>query len=136
VPHRHRHAVAGPARRDGDRPRLLPALDERADDLLLLRYPYFEQVEPLVWNEGGTYVDTDVEFTHNVTHEWNHGLGEIVTAVLDAGMTVTGLVEHQSVPWEALPGKMTRLELDEWQLSDRPERLPHTYTLQAVRNAV
>ena len=29
--------------------------------------------------EGGTYVETDAEFVHNTTHEWNHGLGEIVT---------------------------------------------------------
>jgi SAM-dependent methyltransferase len=115
---------------------VLWALDERDDDLMLLRYPYFEQVEPLVWEDGGTYADTDVTFTHNVTHEWNHGLGEIVTAVLDAGLTITGLVEHQSVPWEALRGKMTQVDLGEWQLSDRPERLPHSYTLQAVRNAV
>jgi SAM-dependent methyltransferase len=106
------------------------------DDDLLLRYPYFEQVEPMVWDDVGTYADPDATFTHNVTHEWNHGLGEIVTAVLDAGMTITGLVEHQSVPWEALRGKMTRVDLGEWQLSDRPERLPHSYTLQAVRNAV
>ena len=35
-----------------------------------------------VWDEPGTYVETDVEFAHNVTHEWNHGLGEIVTALL------------------------------------------------------
>jgi SAM-dependent methyltransferase len=116
---------------------LLWALDyERDDDLIALEVPYFEQVEPQVWDEGGTYVDTDVEFTHNVTHEWNHGLGEIVTAILEAGMTITGLVEHQSVPWEALRGKMTQLDTGEWQLSDRPERLPHSYTLQAVRNAV
>jgi hypothetical protein len=115
---------------------VLWALGDRDDDLIVLEYPYFEQVEPLVWDQGGTYVDTDVAFTHNVTHEWNHGIGEIVTAVLDAGMTVTGLVEHQSVPWEALPGTMTQVELDEWQLRDRPERVPHSYTLQAVRNAV
>ena len=48
--------------------------------------PYFEREEPLVWDEGGTYVETDVEFQHNVTHEWNHGLGEIVSAVLDEGL--------------------------------------------------
>ncbi|MEU4216964.1 class I SAM-dependent methyltransferase [Actinoplanes sp. NPDC026623] len=107
-----------------------------ADGALTLGYPYFEQAEPLVWNEGGTYVDTDVEFTHITTHEWNHGLGEIVTALIDAGMQVTGLVEHDSVPWDALPGHTRRLGDDEWQLADRPERLPHSYTLQAVRTAV
>ena len=47
-------------------------------------------------------------FTTNVTHEWNHGLGEIVTALLDAGMELTMLEEHDSVPWEALPGHMER----------------------------
>ena len=56
-----------------------------SDGLLVVDYPYFETAEPLVWDEDGTYVETDAEFTHNVTHEWNHGLGEIVTALLDAG---------------------------------------------------
>jgi SAM-dependent methyltransferase len=113
------------------------ALDyERSDPLVALEYPYFEQTEPQVWDEEGTYVPTDAVFTHTVTHNWNHGLGEIVTAVLDAGLTVTGLVEHQSVPWEAMPGRMTEVGDGEWQLSDRPERLPHTYTLQAVRPVV
>ena len=116
---------------------VLWALDyDRTDGLLVLQEPYFETAAPQIYDEGGTYVDTDVEFTHNVTHEWNHGIGEIVTAVLEAGMTLTGLVEHRSVPWEAMPGLMTKTPGDEWQLTDRPERLPHTYTLQAVRNAV
>jgi hypothetical protein len=59
--------------------------------------------EPVVFDYGGTYVQTDAVFTHNVTHEWNHGIGEIVTALLDAGMTLIGLTEHDSVPWNALP---------------------------------
>jgi SAM-dependent methyltransferase len=116
---------------------VLWALDyERSDDLLALEYPYFEQADPQVWEGEGTYVPTDTVFMHNTTHEWNHGIGEIVTAVLDAGLAVTGLVEHQSVPWEAVPGRMTRLGEKEWQLTDRPERLPHTYTLQAMRPLV
>ena len=51
-------------------------------------------------------------------------------------MTITGLVEHRTVPWEALPGQMRQVGTDEWQLTDRPERLPHTYTLQAVKGSV
>ncbi len=113
---------------------MLWALDDsRADDLIVVDFPYFERAEPQVWDEGGTYVQTDVVFTHNRTHEWNHGLGEIVTALLDAGMELTGLTEHDSVPWEALPGKMERTEDGEWRLADRPWRLAHSYTLQAVK---
>lgn len=59
-------------------------------------------------------------------------MGEIVTGLLEAGMELTQLVEHDSVPWEALPGQMERVALGEWRLRDRPERLPHTCTLQAV----
>ncbi len=107
--------------------------DERADGLLVVKYPYFERAEPMVFDQDGTYVDTDAAFTHNVTHVWNHGLGEIVTALLEAGLAVTALAEHDSVPWDALPGKMARAGDGEWRLADDPSRLPHSYTLQAVR---
>ena len=49
--------------------------DARPDGLLVVEYPYFEREEPMVFTEGGTYVETDVEFTTNVTHSWNHGIG-------------------------------------------------------------
>jgi SAM-dependent methyltransferase len=113
---------------------MLWALDESRTDSLVLNYPYFEHTEPLIDDDPGTYVATDVEFTHNVTHSWNHGIGEIITALLDVGMEVTGLVEHDSVPWEALPGHMTKGELGEWRLTDRPSRLAASYTLQAIKS--
>jgi SAM-dependent methyltransferase len=102
--------------------------------LITLGYPYFETEEPMVWDEGGTYVATDVEFQHNVTHEWNHGLAEIMNALMNAGMEITAFAEHDSVPWEALPGHMTLdPESGEWRLTEHPERLPACYTLQARR---
>jgi SAM-dependent methyltransferase len=113
---------------------MLWALDEeREDDLLVVRDPYFEREEPVVFEDDGTYVRTDAVFQHTITHEWNHGLGEIVTALLDAGMQITALAEHDSVPWEAMPGKMERIGGGEWRLADQPWRVPHSYTLQAVR---
>jgi SAM-dependent methyltransferase len=109
--------------------------DVRPDGVLAVEHPYFEQPEPTVWDEPGTYVQTDVQFTANVTHEWNHGLGEIFTALTEAGMRVTALEEHDSVPWQALPGQMTLDERGEWRLTDRPERLAASYTLQATKDA-
>jgi len=114
---------------------MLWAIDDlrAGDDLLVVRYPYFETAEPLTFTDGGTYVETDTVFEHTTSHSWNHGLGEIVTALIEAGLAITGLVEHDSVPWEALPGKMERVDGKEWRLADNPARLPHSYTLQALK---
>ncbi len=112
---------------------MLWALDEHRTDVLTAEYPYFGLPEPVVFNDGGTYVQTEAKFEHNTVHVWNHGLGEVVTALLGRGMRITCLIEHQSVPWDALPGQMERIELDEFRLADRPWRLAHSYTLQAVK---
>lgn len=111
---------------------MLWALDDmRPDGLLVVEHPYFERPEPMVWQEPGTYVSTETTFQHNTTHEWNHGLGEVVTALLDAGLDLTMLQEHDSAPWDALPGRQVKDAEGEWRLAERPWRLAQTYTLQA-----
>ncbi|MFL6070423.1 MAG: class I SAM-dependent methyltransferase [Actinomycetes bacterium] len=112
---------------------MLWALDEMRSDAIVVDYPYFETDEPLVDDEGGTYVQTDVRFDNNLTNTWNHGLGEVVTALHAVDMQVTSLVEHESVPWEALVGQMVKGDDGEWRLKERPERLACTYTLQAIK---
>jgi hypothetical protein len=57
----------------------------------------------------------------------------IITALLEAGMRLTALVEHDSVPWEALPGQMVVDDAGEWRLSTEPERLAASYTMQAIK---
>jgi len=114
-------------------PMLWSLADTREDRLLVVEYPYFERPEPNVFDVGGTYVETEAVFEHNLTHEWNHGLAEIITALMDAGLEMTALAEHDSAPWAALPGMMEQSDDGEWRLADRPWRLPCTYTLQAVK---
>lgn len=108
--------------------------DQRDDDLLVMRYPYYHQTEPLDWDEEGSYVEVDRELVHTRSLSWNHGFGEIITALFDAGVHLTALVEHDSMPWEALPGQMVQEgEFDEWFLKTGRDRVPMTYTLQAVK---
>ncbi|HEY3087228.1 MAG TPA: class I SAM-dependent methyltransferase [Jatrophihabitantaceae bacterium] len=115
---------------------VLWAIDERHREQLVIDYPYFETAEPIVFEDPTTYVDGEARLEHAVTISWNHGLGEIVSALLDEGLVLTQLVEHETVPWEALPGQMEQSgELREWRLVERPERLPLTYTLQAVKRS-
>jgi hypothetical protein len=115
-----------------DHPVLLSA--KVRDGLLTLERPYFEQAEPNVANSGATYVGTDAKFAHTVTKWWNHGLSEIITSLLEAGLRITAFTEHDSIPWSALPGVMEYIGDGEYRLIENPQRLPHTYTLQAVKD--
>ena len=67
---------------------------------------------------------------NTTSFEWNHGIGEIVTALLGHGLQITGLIEHDTVPWVALPGMMVDVG-GEFRLADQPERLAASFTLQA-----
>ena len=50
--------------------------------------------------------------------EWNHGLGEIITALLRHGMQISALEEHDSIPGG--PARQMALGADgEWRLAQR-----------------
>ncbi|KAA1422913.1 class I SAM-dependent methyltransferase [Mumia zhuanghuii] len=105
------------------------------DGQAALAYPYFHQSEPLVFTTAETYVETDAALQELPSREWIHSLADVVTALLDHGLAVTGLAEHDSVPWDALPGLMAPHpeHRGEYRLADHPERMAASYTLQAVK---
>lgn len=106
--------------------------DARADGEIVVRYPYFEG-PGVEFDQDTTYVDHDEPIAASRTIEFNHGIAEIITALQDAGMEFVSLVEHDSVPWAALGDQMEDIGGGEFRLIDRPERIPHSYTLQARR---
>jgi SAM-dependent methyltransferase len=105
----------------------------REDGLVTVEYPYFELPEGTEFHETKTYVEHDADLASPSTVEWNHGLGQVITALMHHGMQLTALEEHDSVPWPALGDQMDLLPNGEYRLRDRPWRLAHSYTLQAVR---
>jgi SAM-dependent methyltransferase len=107
----------------------LPIRDEYED--LRIELAYFETVEPIVSDSDTTYVTTEARLVNTTNVEWNHGLGEMITALLGHGMELTGLIEHTSVPWEAIPGLMEPIGGGEYALREGRDRLPLSFTLQA-----
>lgn len=96
-----------------------------------LELPYYEQPDAVLWREEQTYAG-DEPVGSPLSMSWNRGLSEIVMAVLDAGLGLDLLAEHDSVPYQALPGLMVPDgPFGEYRLADRPERLPATFTLIA-----
>ena len=60
-------------------------------------------------------------------------IGTDTVSLARLGASMTGLAEHDSVPWNALPGMMTESG-GEWRLTEKPERLAASFTIQAVKN--
>ena len=106
--------------------------DERDDDALVLKYPYFETGQPMRWDEALTYTDGDTsQMEHTVSYNWAHGLAETVMALVDAGLTFEGLWEHREIEWQMLP-HMTQSPEGKWLLPEHQRDLaPMMFTLIA-----
>ena len=104
--------------------------DPRDDQLVVLEYPYFE-TEGIAFSEPFSYVEHDEPLEAPDIVSFNHGLAEIITAVMDAGLVLEAIEEHDSVPWNALGDAMEEIGGGEFRLRAHPRRLPASYTLQA-----
>jgi SAM-dependent methyltransferase len=107
------------------------SLDWREDRELMVRFPYFETAEPVPWDEDTTYAGAG-NLEHVRTYEWNHGLGEIITALLEAGLQIGGLREYRALEWQGLPHMEERDGL--WRLPDeQADLVPLMYSLIATK---
>ena len=67
---------------------------------LRLAYPYWEHREPLAFPVVGSYADPEAAVSTPTEYGWDHGLGEIVTALIDAGLRIRSLREYPFVAWK------------------------------------
>jgi len=113
-------------------PVLWALADPRPDGLLVLAHPYFETTG-VRFSEPMTYVEhTEPLASPDIIH-FNHGLAQVITALTDAGLRLTSLEEHDTVPWNPLGDAMVEVGGGEYRLRDDPARLPASYTLQALK---
>ncbi len=107
--------------------------DPRSDQLLVIEYPYFES-EGTHFSEAQSYVAHDEPLSSPDIVHFNHGLAEVITALMDAGMDLTAIEEHDTAPGRPLDDMMEDVGRGEYRLRSHPARLPVTYTLQATRH--
>jgi SAM-dependent methyltransferase len=107
-----------------------PFTDIFADEDLTVAYPYFND-GPLTFDEPGTYADLTAPTVHNRSIEWNHGLGEVVSALITAGLRVEFLHEHDHTLFARWP--FLRREADgTYRLPEGTPSLPLVYSLRAA----
>jgi SAM-dependent methyltransferase len=102
--------------------------DESAE--LRLRYPYFNR-EAMGYDETGSYAVPDAAVKHTRCYEWQHSVGELLNAVVAAGLRVESYREYPFTFDRYCPA----LEKDAagfWRLPGR-DVIPLMFALRAVK---
>ena len=107
--------------------------DDEASDGLRIRYPYFHSPEPDRWDEPGTYADLTADTKENASYEWSHTLGEIVTALGQAGLVIEFLHEVDHQAWKQLPFMVPGEEPATWVLPEHRASVPLGFSIRAQK---
>ena len=105
-----------------------------ADDEPRLEHSYFEEREPYVSDTDVTYADANERLVSTRSYEWNHSIGEIITALVDHGLRIVKLVEHDWTVWPRFPW-LVETAHHRWEPPPNRPRIPLTFTLLADRPA-
>ena len=101
---------------------------------LLLRNDYLDGRGAIEHNATFTYTDGPALQEATRAFEWSHGLGEVITALVNAGLTITRLRETELLPWPRWE-RMIRDESGWWRLPETDPRIPLLYGLTATKSS-
>jgi SAM-dependent methyltransferase len=106
---------------------------EEEDGRLAPRYAWRTPIGgPLAFDEPTSYTGGPTPLTHTQTYNWIHPLSEIVGGLLDAGLRLDVLREHEALPWALFPMMAPggdRL----YRLPDGQVPIPLAFSLKASR---
>jgi SAM-dependent methyltransferase len=101
-------------------------------DDVRVTYSYFSK-EPIRGEVQGTYADRNANATHTTTYEWNHQLGDILNALIAAGLTIEFLHEFPFCNWKCFPD-MEQGEDGWWRMKGLEDsKIPLMFSLKATK---
>ncbi|MFM2138111.1 MAG: hypothetical protein RJA57_418 [Bacteroidota bacterium] len=99
------------------------------DSFSRIQYPY-RKGPVIVTENGGTYTDRDALIAAQ-EYSWNHGIGEVLSALMGAGLTLRSFREYDHSPYPCF--RNTReVAKGHWQVRGLEGLIPMVYTLKAV----
>ena len=106
---------------------------EEVDDTPTFRFDWrTPKADPIIEVDDQSYAGDGTPIQNSRTLEWNHPLSDIVTALMEAGLTLEFLREHDRIPWQAFP---SMVQADDGTFSQRAGqvKLPLAFSLAAIK---
>jgi SAM-dependent methyltransferase len=94
-----------------------------------LMYPYLKS-DAIYEEYKGTYTNSDADIICK-EYGWNHGLGEVVTALTNAGLQIEFLHEFEKSPYNSFP-EMEKTTDGMYILKENQRMFPLLYSIRAI----
>lgn len=110
---------------------LMNTLDSGTGNEVILKNSYFNEGVEILEAEG-SYANPESHIK-NSTYEWSHSIGEVITALLKAGLHIDNFVEY---PYATEGGWISYLRKGEdgkWRVPDHKWGVPLTFSLSASK---
>lgn len=95
-------------------------------------YDYFHKPDPISFDDTSVYSDENAALKTQRSYEWTHPVGDVVTALIDAGLRIEYLHEFDTVAWKAL-AFMEPCDGGLYRLPQGMPRLPLSYSISACK---
>lgn len=97
-----------------------------------IRYSYFQSVEPFVYDAETSYAEPEAKHTEPITnYQWNHSMGEILNALIGAGLQIRFLHEFPMTVFRQLP--LMEERDDWWRLPEGMPEIPFLFSVKATK---
>ncbi len=98
------------------------------DEFTHIKY-YYDNKELIVMENQPTYTGDKNEITGK-EYSWNHGIGEVLNALINAGLKIEFFNEHNYSPYSNFKNS-TETEKGKWQIKGMEGKIPMVYSLKA-----
>ena len=111
------------------------SLDEVEGRLVASRSWRTPASAPFIYDDTSTYTSDLTPRGHTRSYEWCHPLSDIIGGLLDVGLHLDFLHEHERLPWRYFP-MMVKAEDWGFRLPDEHPRLPLSFSLRASKSGL
>ena len=110
---------------------LMNTLDSGSGNDVVLKKSYFnEGVE--IFESEGSYANPESPIK-NSTYEWSHSIGEVITALLEAGLHIDNFAEYPYATDGSWISYLRKSDDGKWRVPDHKWGVPLTFSLSASK---
>ncbi|MCT6847698.1 MAG: class I SAM-dependent methyltransferase, partial [Lactobacillus helsingborgensis] len=98
-----------------------------------IKLNYFSGTENTYESDASYTPNSTGKIKHQTNHNWAHDFAEIINTLINAGLTIKNVGEHQVSDWQSLPSLIYDKDQEGWIQPTNLPQVPLTFSVVAQK---